>query len=137
MSYVSDAASIINAYTVALALVEPTVQVEHENVKPLDTKTITEWIRLVIKEGDENQKTLGRVGDREYETSGVIMLQIFTKADVGVGRARSLADTSRTILRGKTFGNVKTLGAAIDRGFKDGAWYTLFMSVPYRSRQLG
>lgn len=137
MSYVSDAASIINAYVAGMTSVEPTVQIEHENVKPLDTSSLSEWVRLTIRESSEHQKTLGRIGEREYEGTGLIMLQVFTKQGVGAGRARALADKSRTILRGRTFGDVKTLGASVDRGLTDGAWYVVYLSVPYRSRQLG
>lgn len=137
MSFVTDAASVLAAFNTAFAAAEPTVPIENENIDPIDTSSLDEWIRIIIQEGDNSQITLGRVGNREYQKTGIIHIQVFTKTGIGAGRARELAQTAKGILQGTTFGDVKTGAARVARQGVSGSWWQLNLIVPFRSRELG
>jgi hypothetical protein len=71
------------------------------------------WVRLVVRHGDSQQKTLGPVGRRKFENSARVILQIFTVPNTGMKDSDALNQAFKEVFdtdlgRGDVFGGQST-----------------------------
>ena len=75
------------------------------------------WVRLVTREVEGTQETLGEPGNRRFLRRSTVIVQIFTQMNSGVKDADEMAAFIRGIFEGKSFdglwffhGTVRELG---------------------------
>ncbi len=91
--------------------------------KEIDIKTLTEWVRLSIRNIDSGQETLGPTGVRNFERKGIAFVQIFTEQGSGTKRANELAQIVRDIFEGVKFNDIVVDDVLINEIGIDGRWY--------------
>lgn len=99
---------------------------ENEDLKEPDT-----WMRLTIRTQARNQETLGPKGSRRYFSNASILVQCYSRTNIGRQPADTLARTVTTIFEGETFSGV-TCNAAIARESPpEGKWYQIVVEVEF------
>ena len=75
------------------------------------------WARLNVYFNIRNQESLGEVGNRRWDTKGVIALEVFVPQNCGVGQLDEIAQTLEDGLLGQRIGttNKVIIGSAIAR----------------------
>lgn len=82
------------------AWVSPLPPVYFENTPAAQS---TEHVRLTIRFGGGEQKSMGGVGTRIERQAGVVGVQIFTIRNTGTGTPRTRADAAANIFRSLNF----------------------------------
>lgn len=82
-----------------------------------DTIPPLPWVRLVTREIEGQQETLGEPGNRRFLRRSMVILQVFTEKNIGVSKADELVTYARNIFEGTSFdglwflhGTVRELG---------------------------
>lgn len=104
----------------------------------------TSWVRMSIIESDTFQHEIGTPCP-QFREVGLIIFQVFTKADIGDGPARALADQIATIFRRQSISYtdgralieapaIRVIGpdAGNSTGGEGGAWFQVNVSIPYK-----
>ena len=114
-----------------------TTPIRFENAPAIDG--INPFVALTILDGEGEQISLGTPALRRWV--GLIVIQIFVKADTGTQQARAYATQAGAVFDRAEFssGNSGTIRSRIPSvraiGVRDG-WYQLNVSVPFiRDRQ--
>lgn len=96
--------------------------------------TTDAWAMVTIAHGLSGQATLGKVGERMFERTGTVTVQVFTPLSRGQGltQAQALASIARDAFEGKTAGpngEIWFRDAAATEVGPDGAWYQMNASA--------
>jgi len=111
-TYESVVSDILTTFNTEFTAAHPGVLVEQDNADIADKESVTEWVRIVVREGGTNQITLSPPGSREWQTDSVVIVQLFSRTGKGAGVVRGMASTVRDIFRGRK------IGAATFRGVR-------------------
>tara|TARA_R110001606_G_scaffold145255_2_gene285202 strand:+ start:1465 stop:1899 length:435 start_codon:yes stop_codon:yes gene_type:complete len=101
-------------------------------------QNLSEWVRLTILTNDSQQAELGTRFTRQ---NGLISIQVFVKTGTGTQRARSLAESIRTIFHIVQFDDITTrAGTMTVIGEQTGTadtdnFYQLNIDIPYHRHQ--
>ena len=87
--------------------------------------TVTEWVRLSIKNLDADQETLGGVNKRKFEYKGIIFIQIFVELNTGTKRAYKIVQKVRDIFEGVQFNNIEVDSVSATEIGEDGKWFQI------------
>ena len=89
-----------------------------------------EWVRWTVPlDGDSKRVTMG--DNPAFRHYGSLMAQIFTKPDIGSGRAVELADMVDTLFRERVLGTITFRVPQIRKGPKSPEWFQLNVSTDY------
>lgn len=91
--------------------------------------TVADWIRTNILNSDSQQISLG--SNPWFRYKGLVIFQIFTKPNIGSGRATQLADTITGLFRNTKIGAITFRPPRVDKIGEDGGWYQVNVSVPF------
>lgn len=70
-----------------------------------------EWVRLVIRTKVRKQTTLGRVGNRKFQSDAAVVAQVFVPVETGTSEADRLATKLANIYDGTRFDGLSFLAA--------------------------
>jgi len=90
---------------------------------------VTEWVRLVVRNTNSNQETLGQKTARRFLRQASVLIQIFTVANTGTKEADRLADVAKNIFEGERIGNIWFLEADVRETGTDGEWYQVVVEI--------
>ncbi len=99
-------------------------EISFEN-KEIDIKALSEWVRLVVRNTDGGQESLGPTGARKFEYKALVIVQIFTVIGSGTKRANQLAQLVRDIFEGVQFDEVVVDAVLVDEVGVDDKWYQI------------
>jgi hypothetical protein len=88
-----------------------------------------EWVRLTVLNGNAKQVTMG--DDPAFRHYGLVVIQIFTKPNIGAGRAKQLADLIDVMFRNALISNLRFGVPQIMRGPSSPDWYQLNVSIAF------
>lgn len=109
----------------------PAIPVVHDNESYDPTSSdVTEWVRLVIRPGDAEKKTIATVNSK-YRYKGVVFLQVFTRDGVGTGRANEIADIFSAIFRDRIYSNIHFSVPAVTRVGNSNGWFQTNLDCGY------
>lgn len=100
----------------------------------LETDNLPEWARVTVLETNSTQDTLGNSGNRKFERSGVVTVQIFVRGGTGTQRLDELATIARDAYEGFTFAlsSVTFLDVNVSEIGPDGSWYQYNVTANFR-----
>lgn len=87
------------------------------------------WVRVVIRNIDSNQETLGPKTKRKFLRRALVIIQIFVKPDIGTKEADRLAEKAKNIFEGERVGDLWFLETNIRETGTDGEWYQLIVET--------
>lgn len=90
---------------------------------------LSEWVRLTIVNGDAYQASMG--DNPSFRYTGVVLVQIRTKRNIGAGRALRLADQVDNLFRLLVLSNIRFKVPRLDRGPIDEEWFINNVSVDF------
>lgn len=99
---------------------------ENEDLKEPDT-----WMRLTIETRTRNQETLGPKGSRKYFSNASILVQCYSRTNIGRQPADTLARTVTTIFEGETFSGVNCNDAIARESPPQGRWYQIVVEIEF------
>lgn len=103
-------------------------EVEYENQNK-DTSNLDEWTRFRVFNAGGKQVSLGN--NPRFRYRGLVVVQVFIRDGIGVGRAKTLADLVDPIFRNTVLGEIHFgVPEASKLGVTDG-WYGLNVDCPY------
>lgn len=94
----------------------------------IDTDT---WVRVVVHNTESVQETLGPVGNRKFQRTGEIAIQIFVPVDRGTADADTLAMQARAIFEGARFSGVCCYAGLAREIGPDGRWFRVDVTIPF------
>ena len=71
------------------------------------------WVRLVVRTKTRDQTTLGRVGNRKFETDAAVVAQVFVLTETGTSEADRLSTLLANIFDGVRFDSLRFFAAEI------------------------
>jgi hypothetical protein len=102
------------------------------------------WVTATFAGGQETQESIGQPGQNVYRETGLIYLHVVVPAYSGDALALGLAETLRTLFRGKTLGPVQIWNAdppstedADNLSGLDGTWFAASIALDYAADLLG
>ena len=69
------------------------------------------WVRLVVKTKTRKQTTMGRVGNRKFQSDAAVVAQVFVPVETGSSEADRLATKLANIYDGTRFDSLSFLAA--------------------------
>lgn len=69
------------------------------------------WVRLVVRTKVRAQTTLGRVGNRKFQSDAAVVAQVFVPVETGTSEADRLATKLANIFEGTRFDGLSFLAA--------------------------
>lgn len=90
---------------------------------------VDEWIRISIQNSNSNQASLG--DDAIFRYVGILFIQIFTKSDIGSGRALEIADSLTTLFRAKRINDIVFKVPSIQKVGLYQGWYQINVSTKF------
>ena len=100
-------------------------------MSPDDPTIFVEWVRLVVRHQTREQITLGKEGGRKFQSSGVVLAQIFTKVFERTSRADSIAKSISDIFDAVDFEGLNFQAAASRESGPDGKWNVMIVEAPF------
>jgi hypothetical protein len=97
-----------------------------------DPGTSAIWARIVVLPNTGRQITLGKTGARRFDTEGVAIIQVFTRANTGTNTNDGLAEQVRDLFDGVSFDGVWTFGGAVRTIGSDGAYWQQNVEIQFR-----
>ena len=101
---------------------------ENEDFTPPNSDS---WVRMYVRHDDRNQETLGRVGNRKFESEGRIVVQIFTLLNKGAGAADPIVEKVRSIFEGKTINGIRYHIVNYRELDSDNKWHMVVAEVSF------
>tara|TARA_Y100001937_G_scaffold108328_1_gene151900 strand:- start:732 stop:1145 length:414 start_codon:yes stop_codon:yes gene_type:complete len=92
----------------------------------------TSWARVTILGGESRIASIGIVGSRRYRAVGTVSIQIFVPSGQGANVGLAIADDIAAALRGVTTSGVVLMATTISPVGRDGAYYQINTSTPFR-----
>jgi hypothetical protein len=129
--------AILTRFKAQMDSLRPTLKIAWENM-PFDPQhdfspsTDVAWARISVIGGEAFQASLGGGAAVLWRHPGLVAVQIFTPADGGANTALAIADDVATALRGVTTSGVVLKAASIQPVGRDGAFYQVNVTVPFR-----
>lgn len=102
----------------------PVPPVVHDDRKADTPADATSWAEVIIRHFDGRQRTLGQVGNRRFESVGVVVTRVYTKYGDGLATSDLLVQTVIDAFEGK-----RTTDGVVFRNVRpsefgqDGTWY--------------
>ena len=104
---------------------------ENESFDPPDDSP---WARLTVRHTGATQDTLGSPGNRRFDRTGSVFIQIFVKSDTGTRLSKQLTETTVNAFEGNTisgttitFLDVIPRETGVDRG-----WFQTVVEATFR-----
>lgn len=90
------------------------------------------WARVTIRHETRAQESLGAIGRRKFEATGIVYVQCFSPLDSGRALADSLATVAQNIFEGKTFPEqIRFTSAAILEVGPTEDWYQINVEAQF------
>lgn len=93
---------------------------DNEKFDPPDTNP---WVRLTVRHTGSVQETLGRIGNRKFNRSGSILIQVFIATNLGTETSDDLVTPARNIFEGASFNGVYANNSVVREVGIDGRWF--------------
>lgn len=71
-----------------------------------DTKSLPEYVHLMVRQGTGGQWTLGKEGGRVYRRRGAVVIEVYSPVDRGLLRLDELTTAARDIFEGENHSQV-------------------------------
>lgn len=101
--------------------------IKYENDEMNDE--VNEWIRVSIQNSKAYQASLG--SNPLFRYVGIMFIQIFTKLDIGSGRAVEIADVLTQLFRAKRIGDIVFKVPSLQKIGVSNGWYQVNVSVEF------
>ena len=98
-----------------------------DNIR-FDSQAQDDWVRITIVDGDSFKESIGC--DRITRT-GLVIVQIFTKAEKGARPARVYADTISALYANSTDGNIIYYTPSLTRVGSAEGFFQINVNVPF------
>ena len=96
------------------------------------TEGSTAWARFIVNNETAAQNSIGIVGNRHFERSGRIFVQIFIPINTGLAAGDTLAELAQTILEGKTISGVHIYGVSVREVGPENNWFYMLVEAPFK-----
>jgi len=113
------------------ALLHPDMQISWENVKFNPPNEA--WARFTIKKGKQERISISDTVSANFQTTGLLMIEIFTLAGIGTKQGDDLVDEASNIFRGFLQGSVRCRAPEITFSGKNGKYWKNLIQVPFLS----
>lgn len=132
MTFAADAAEIRQAFASGFAALRPAVPIVFDN-QSFDPPPNAPWVRLSIRPAEASRLDVGGP-TVAFAVEGTVFVQVFISASLeGDGEALEIADDAAAALADRRLTNVVMRTPALRHVGRDGDWYQLNVTVPYRS----
>ena len=101
---------------------------EEEELNPPNDEA---WARLTVKNTESAQETLGPKKRRKYQRSGIIYIQVFTKARNGTLEGDELSTAARDIFEGEEFSGIIANNGLIGEPGGNTKWLMRLVSIDF------
>lgn len=106
--------------------------VTHPNIKFDADAQDTSWVRMTVRSAERQQRSIGDVGNRQFEATGIVFFQIFTPVNQGMAAADTLVAAVKDIFESVRVSSTLVTRAASPREVgPDGKWYMVVVTVPF------
>lgn len=102
--------------------------IKYENDE-MNDDSVNEWVRISIQNSKSFQASLG--SNPLFRYIGVVFVQIFTKLDIGSGRAIEIADNLTQLFRAKRIGDIVFKVPSLQKIGVSNDWYQVNVSVEF------
>ena len=106
---------------------------DNEVFKPV---TGVSWIRVVVRNIEANQETLGAPGNRKFEREALLIAQIFTPPNEGTASSDALAESFRAIFEGESFSEIHFEAVTVRESGPEPNWYKVVAEAPFTYNEL-
>ena len=105
---------------------------DNEDFKPPKDEP---WVRLAVRHENGEQETLGPVGNRKFERTGRVLIQVFAVEDAGTERSDELLTLARNTFEGVTLAGttVRFHGVTVREigSTKKDKWFQTLVDAPF------
>ncbi len=91
---------------------------------------LSEWVRFTVAPGDTVQKSMG-APTNIFRSTGAIIVQIFVRRNVGLARARYLADEVAALFLANRVGSITIKNTSISTVGESGGWFQTNVNCEY------
>lgn len=81
------------------------------------------WVRLSMRHTGRTLDTLAPVGNRKFEASGSVIVQVFAPLDTGAAGCDAVVETVRALFEGVTLSGIFFYGAVVREIGPGDDWY--------------
>lgn len=110
---------------------QPTLPIAWPNMD-YDPSEGTSFARVTVLGGEARVASLGIIGQRRFRHAGTVIIQIFVPSGQGANVGLAIADDIAAALRGITTSGVILMATTITPVGRDGAFYQVNTSTPFR-----
>jgi hypothetical protein len=90
------------------------------------------WVRLSVRGNVVRaQETLGSVGNRKFRSTGMVFVQVYTRADVGLKQGDDLSKQARDVFDAVSFSGLDFLAGLVRETGVDGKWQQHLVEVNF------
>ncbi len=107
-----------------------TTPIAFENEK-FDEPTDVPWVRLTVRSASRKQETLGRPGNRKFRSAGLVLVQVYTRTDVGVKQGDDLAEQAKNVFEAVSFDGLDFEDGLARETGSAGRWYQHLVEVRF------
>ena len=83
----------------------------------------TPWVRLTVRHTARGQETMGRPGNRKFRASATVLVQVYTRTNVGVKQGDALAVQAMDVFEGVSFSGLDFNDGFVRETGPSGKWY--------------
>lgn len=112
----------------------PHTQIAYDG-KTFDPRSLSEWVRIAVREADGNQASCGSQNIL-FRYTGTVFVQVFTVNGKGSGRALELADLVTPIFRSLIVDGIHYKVPVVTRVGSADAWYQVNVSCEYYREEI-
>jgi len=91
------------------------------------------YVRLSVRHIGRSQRTLGRVGNRNFGSLGAVFIQVFVPINTGLKAADDLAKAAQDVFEGVTLATVEVsfLDVIVRETGPDGKWFGMVVQANF------
>lgn len=96
-----------------------------------DPPTEAVWVRLAMRHTGRAQDTLGPSGNRKFEATGNVIVQVFAPLDTGAAGCDAVVETVRALFEGVTVSGIFFYGAVVREIGPGDDWYQINVEAAF------
>lgn len=101
-----------------------------------EAPTTGNWVRLMIVSTSRTQTTLGRSGNRRFLSTGIVLVQVYTRVNTGLQDSDSLTREVAELFEGVSFSGVDFNSAFSREIGPQGPWYMAVVEAEFSFEEI-
>lgn len=99
-----------------------------------DPTGVDEWVRISVRNVSNEQATLGGIGDRKFDRSGNVFVEINVEPSIAQTRIDELIDKAKNVFEGIKIGGTSVFFKNVthrEQGIVDNQWNVVVVDAEY------